>query len=123
MSKSSLLTGVAGIIIGALGMYTFTASAPSQHEISGMPGMQADPMSMTMDDMAVMLEGKNGDAFDQAFLEGMIPHHQGAIDMAVAAKARAGHAEIKAMADAIIEAQQREIDMMRSWQESWGFTQ
>jgi hypothetical protein len=80
-----------------------------------------DMMGMSMDDMAAMLEGKTGDAFDKAFLEGMIPHHQGAIDMARAAKASAKHQEIKDMADDIIEAQQREIDMMRAWMEDWGY--
>jgi hypothetical protein len=78
-------------------------------------------MGMSMDDMSKMLEGKTGDEFDQAFLEGMIPHHQGAIDMAEAALESAGHQEIKDMATAIIEAQQQEIDEMRAWQKAWGF--
>jgi len=82
-----------------------------------------DPMSMSMNDMAGMLEGITGDAFDKAFIEGMIPHHQGAIDMAVAARQSAGHAEIKAMAEAIISAQQREIDQMRGWQRAWGYAE
>lgn len=82
-----------------------------------------DMMGMSMDDMAGMLEGKTGDAFDAAFLAGMIPHHQGAIDMAEAALESAGHEEIKAMARAIISAQQKEIDQMRGWQKSWGYTE
>jgi uncharacterized protein (DUF305 family) len=36
----------------------------------------SDPMSMSMRDMGMMLEGQTGDALDRAFLEGMIPHHQ-----------------------------------------------
>lgn len=76
---------------------------------------------MTMQDMVQMLEGKTGDEFDKAFIEGMIPHHQGAIDMARAAQKSAKHAEIKEMADDIIEAQQREIDMMKEWQREWGY--
>ncbi len=82
-----------------------------------------DAMSMSMDDMSAMLEGKTGDAFDRAFIEGMIPHHQGAIDMALAARESARHEEIKRMAEDIITAQQREIDTMKQWQKDWGYTQ
>lgn len=80
-----------------------------------------DHMDMSMNGMSEALEGKTGDAFDEAFIRMMIPHHQGAIDMAVAAKRSAGHQEIKDMADDIIEAQQREIDMMNGWLQSWGY--
>lgn len=83
--------------------------------------MDHDAMSMSMNDMSGMLEGRTGDAFDEAFIEGMIPHHQGAIDMAKAAQASAKHAEIKAMAEDIITAQQSEIDMMKQWQKDWGY--
>ncbi len=85
--------------------------------------MDDDAMSMSMDDMAGMLEGKTGDAFDKAFIEGMIPHHQGAIDMAIAAQQSAKHQEIKDMANAIITAQQREIDQMNQWMKDWGYNQ
>lgn len=37
---------------------------------------------MSMYEMEKMLQGKTGDELDRAFLEAMIPHHQGAIDMA-----------------------------------------
>lgn len=84
-------------------------------------GMNDDAMGMSMNDMANMLKGKTGDAFDQAFIEGMIPHHQGAIDMAKAAQRSAKHEEIKRMADAIISAQQREIDQMNQWMKDWGY--
>jgi hypothetical protein len=84
-------------------------------------GMNDDAMSMSMDDMAAMLDGKTGDAFDKAFIEGMIPHHQGAIDMALEAQKSAKHEEIKRMADAIISAQQQEIDQMNEWLKDWGY--
>ena len=59
-------------------MYQNLASGMTDHSMMDME----DPMSMSMADMGKMLEGKTGDALDKAFLEGMIPHHQGAIDMA-----------------------------------------
>jgi hypothetical protein len=78
-------------------------------------------MRMSMDDMTMSLDGKTGDDFDKAFIQAMIPHHQGAIDMAKAAQTSAKHAEIKRMADAIISAQQREIGQMNQWMKSWGY--
>lgn len=67
-----------------------------------------------------MLEGTSGDELDKAFLEGMIPHHQGAIDMAeylVDAK----HPELQQMGLEIITAQQSEIDQMNTWLQEWGY--
>lgn len=87
-----------------------------------MMNMDDDMTEMSMDDMSSMLEGKTGDAFDKAFIEGMIPHHQGAIDMARAALQSAKHDEIKRMARDIISAQQSEIDMMKQWQKDWGYS-
>lgn len=84
--------------------------------------MRDDPMSMSMNDMSFMLAGKTGDEFDRAFIEGMIPHHQGAIDMAREAQKSAKHEEIRRMADAIISAQQQEIDQMNQWMRDWGYT-
>ncbi|MEO8277859.1 MAG: DUF305 domain-containing protein, partial [Thermoanaerobaculia bacterium] len=41
-----------------------------------------------------------------------VPHHEAAIQMAKEALDKAQHPEIKALAQAIINAQQREIDVM-----------
>ncbi len=87
-----------------------------------MEGMMHDD-DMTMGDMVGMLKGNSGDDFDRAFIEGMVPHHQGAIDMAKLALQYAGHEEIRAMAEAIISAQQAEIDQMHGWQRAWGFAE
>ncbi|MBP9750269.1 MAG: DUF305 domain-containing protein [Candidatus Peribacteraceae bacterium] len=76
---------------------------------------------VTMDQMTAALEGKSGDAFDAAFLEMMIPHHQGAVDMAELAAANAKHPEIKALAEAILTSQQKEIADMQQWQSEWGY--
>ena len=67
------------------------------------------------------LQGKSGDDFDRAFIEGMIVHHEGAVQMAEQAKLNAKHQEIKDMSDAIIDAQTTEINQMRMWQKDWGY--
>jgi uncharacterized protein (DUF305 family) len=60
-----------------------------------------------------------GEPFDRAFIDAMIPHHQSAIDAAREAPASALQPQIKQMAQAIIGDQQREIDQMKGWRQSW----
>lgn len=88
----------------------------------GMGMMRGSDMGM-MSKMGMMLDGLEGDEFDEAFIRMMIPHHEGAIDMAEEALKSAKHPEMKQLATDIIEAQQREIDMMKGWQREWGYTQ
>lgn len=78
-------------------------------------------MMMGMNEMSHELEGKNSDEFDRAFINLMIDHHQGAINMANAAKLNAKHEEIKSLADDIITAQTSEIEKMRQWSKNWGY--
>ena len=81
----------------------------------------SDPMSMSMADMSKMIAGKTGDALDRAFLEGMIPHHQGAVDMA-RMMSGSKHPELVKFANDIIAGQSREIDQMNAWMKAWGYT-
>ena len=80
-------------------------------------------MNMSMDDMTASLKSVSGDEFDKKFIEEMMAHHQGAIDMAKQAQKSAKHQEIKDMANQIISAQQLEIDAMHAWQKQWGYMQ
>jgi len=57
-------------------------------------------------------EIKEADDVDTAFAEAMIPHHEGAIRMAELAQEKADHDEVMELADDIVAAQQREIEMM-----------
>jgi uncharacterized protein (DUF305 family) len=57
----------------------------------------------------------SGDA-DADFLAGMIPHHQGAVDMAQVVITHGKDPKIKALAQQIIAAQEKEIAEMKSWQ-------
>lgn len=80
----------AGITVGSLGV--------AEH----MKGMEGEPATL-----------KSADPFDAAFLKMMIPHHEGAIEMAKAELAKGQNRELKATASDIIGVQQREITAMR----------
>ncbi len=56
---------------------------------------------------------------DRHFIEQMIPHHEGAIAMAELALERSARAEVRSLAEGIIEAQTREISDMSAWYEEW----
>ena len=60
-----------------------------------------------------------GQNIDQHFIIQMIPHHEGAIEMAKVALERSKHPEMLSLAKGIIEAQEKEISDMRGWYQSW----
>jgi uncharacterized protein (DUF305 family) len=93
-------------------------SYPSNSSSSGHD-MNAMNMSMSMEADLATLKTKTGDAFDKAFLEQMIAHHQAAIDMSGSAASNANHQEIKNLARNIISAQTAEITTMKKWLKEW----
>lgn len=66
-----------------------------------------------------MSELESAKPFDKAFVELMIPHHEGAVRMAEEELASGKHPRLRELARAIIKAQRREIDQMRHWSQEW----
>ena len=85
------------------------------------PDAPAPDTTMSADDMAAMgmsmdmpgLTRATGPAYDRIFLQSMTPHHAGAITMAAEAQMHSRRPEVRALAEAIITAQAREIGEMQ----------
>ena len=84
--------------------------APSANASASTKAFEAANARMHKD-MAIAF---SGDA-DVDFIRGMIPHHQGAIDMAKVVLAHGKDAETRKLAGEIIAAQEKEIAMMQEW--------
>ncbi len=83
------------------------ASGSTAHGTMGMSGMMSDQ------DMTA-IENARGAEFDRLWLQGMISHHEGAIDMADTELADGVDPGSRALAEQIKKTQQTEIDRMRS---------
>lgn len=57
---------------------------------------------------------------DVEFAQQMIPHHEGALEMAKLATKRASDQKVKDLAGRIEAAQEPEIEKMKGWLEDWG---
>lgn len=80
--------------------------ASSMGDHSGMSGM------MSAEDMA-MLEQSSGTEFDKMWLQMMIEHHKGAVEMAQTQQADGKYPQALEMSKQIIASQQEEIDQMQ----------
>jgi uncharacterized protein (DUF305 family) len=133
MNKENIMYGIIGLLIGVI-VAGFTAGQAVNNNRTGMMRMMgmdthmqheydnSDHSTMSMAAMTKELENLSGEDYDKAFIEMMIAHHEGAIDMAKLSDDKAKHDEIKKISRDIIEAQDSEIAEMRQWQKDWGFS-
>ena len=81
-----------------------------------MHGMGHQGMMGGQTDVTALKNAKN---FDQVFIQEMIPHHQMAVMMAQHLLWNTQRPEMKQLAQAIIQAQNQEIQEMQSWYQQW----
>ena len=100
MHKTSLLLGAAILVASAV-----PASTPIREF--------ARDMTAAMDRMTAAMRVRSTGDVDRDFAAMMIPHHEGAIDMAVAELRYGRNEQLKRIAQEIIVDQQQEIAAMK----------
>ena len=95
--------------LGKHGKPAGDSSAHAQHTPAGMAYMEG--MEKMNNDMNAAM---TGDA-DRDFVTMMIPHHQGAIDMAKVQLEHGKDAELHKLSGDIVKAQESEIAFMKGW--------
>ncbi len=106
-NTKNLLILILGIIIGILFTYNHKPANDMSHDMS---------MTGTMNSMTAGLKNKTGKELEKSFLKEMITHHEGAVAMArMIIKNPSADPEILKFAFDIINAQSKEIEMMKVW--------
>jgi uncharacterized protein (DUF305 family) len=96
---------------------TKVTETSNKQEIKQTGDMMENGKGMSHD-MSMDLGPADAD-YDLRFIDGMLMHHQGAVNMAQEALSKSQRPEIKKLAQDIIAAQNREISQMKEWRTAW----
>ena len=115
LTVTVILAACGGAGGGQQGSGSGSEQEPAE-KADGMDHSQMNHGSMDMgsNGMARQMVMENGKYSDKAFVDAMVPHHQGAIEMAQVALKNAEHAEIKELSRNIISSQQAEIEELKA---------
>lgn len=124
--KTGLLTFTM-LVIASLTSGFLTACSSTRQSQNQTPnttatnasGKQGIERSNGMNHSMAMNLGAADANYDLRFIDAMILHHQGAVEMAKAAQQKSQRPEIKQLADNIIKSQNQEIAQMQQWRQAW----
>ncbi len=123
MNKQTLVAIVIAFTLGFGICYGVKASnAPALEDTPPVVGLTSEEnaaMEHRMASLADSLADKKGVDLDLAFIEAMITHHEGAIEMAEKIVTTTKRPELTEMAENIISTQRAEIETMNRWLNEW----
>jgi len=134
MEKNNLITVLLVLIAGLVGGYMFGMNSVQNQMSDTHSEAEKDnnyskhdeeiisrdgAMMHAMEEMMMEFRGKTGLEYEEAFLEGMIVHHIGAIKMAEELLTQTERPELVKMANDIINVQAEEVEMMKGWLNEW----
>ncbi len=123
--NQTVIVGVVLLLVGlAIG---YGISTAREHRMESVVENRTQPvaeqdhgtMHGAMESMTAGLKGKTGKEFEKAFLDEMIIHHEGAVDMANMVLDVSENEELRNLAFQIIAAQTTEIEQMNFWRKEW----
>lgn len=137
MNKQTVLVATIALLVGGIGGYAIGDNDKGYERGYERNSSESTPMGMhrmpdgsmmsntgapvptgsmgMMDHMSMMMVSS-----EREFIEGMIPHHQEAVDTAKEVIERGGSTpEIKQLVEDIVVAQEAEIAEMKQWYEDW----
>jgi uncharacterized protein (DUF305 family) len=80
---------------------------------AGMEGAEHSKMGSGSGGMASGMLMEDGRYSDERFIDAMVPHHRGAVEMAEVALENAEHREIRRLSEEIVSAQEAEIEELK----------
>ncbi|WP_375467879.1 DUF305 domain-containing protein [uncultured Nostoc sp.] len=123
MQLLSLRNGFLALTLTAIasggGLITACSNTASQNQSQTPNATVTNVSDKQMNHSMAMDLGPADANFDLRFIDAMIPHHQGAVEMAKEAQQKSKRPEIKKLADNIIKSQDQEITQMKQWRQAW----
>lgn len=115
LTKAALLA--AGLSMFAIGAQAQTMPGMDHGATMTPPaaGSPSEPLAQANARMQMGMEMKMTGDTDVDFARSMIPHHQGAIDMAKVELQSGKDPEMRALAEEIVKAQESEIAVLKAW--------
>jgi uncharacterized protein (DUF305 family) len=128
MSPKAIILPLSLVAIAASSLLASCSSAlrtdaqPVNPKVDDMKGMDHSAGTTNQGGMGHSMSMDLGPAdtdFDLRFIDGMTPHHEGAIVMAREAQQKSRRPETQKLAAQIIKAQKTEITEMKQWRKTW----
>ncbi|MEI6346023.1 MAG: DUF305 domain-containing protein [bacterium] len=120
-NQNPVLVGLCMLLVGLILGYGLRGSVyPNVMSTNTVGGSDyRKDMHGAMGGMMSGLAGKTGADLEKSFLEEMIVHHEGAVEMAQTLLKGTKRPELVKLGNDIVAAQTGEIEMMQGWLKTW----